>query len=122
MPREGEIGKSADRIILTRFAPAGVIVDANLDIVQFRGRTGAYLESPHGAPSVNVLKMVRAGILVELRAAIQKAKKSESHVRAEAVRMENGDDARLVDIDIVPLDGDTQDSHLLILFSPSSRI
>src|SRR5262249_52748425 len=27
MPRESEIGKSADRIILTRFAPAGVVVD-----------------------------------------------------------------------------------------------
>src|SRR5262249_20284402 len=95
--------------------------DSNLDIVQFRGRTGTYLESPQGAPSLNVLKMARGGLLVELRAAIQKAKKSEGHVRAEGVRMENGAAEQLVDIDVIQLNGDEQSSHLLILFSPSPR-
>src|SRR5262249_20133471 len=119
--RETEIGKSADRIVLNRFAPAGVVIDSNLDIVPFRGRTGTYLESPQGAPSLNVLKMARGGLLVELRAAIQKAKKSEGHVRAEGVRMENGAAEQLVDIDVIQLNGDEQSSHLLILFSPSPR-
>jgi two-component system CheB/CheR fusion protein len=119
--RELDFGKTADKIILSRFAPAGVLVDANLDIVQFRGRTGLYLESPQGAPSVNVLKMVRTGLLVELRAAIQKARKTGSHVRAEGVRMENGQPGRLVDIDVVPISGEDAGSHLLILFGPLSR-
>src|SRR5205085_10266745 len=34
----------ANRIILDRFAPPGVIVDTDLQILQFRGQTGPYLE------------------------------------------------------------------------------
>src|SRR5262249_14939509 len=40
--RELDVGRHVDRLILDRYAPAGVVVDANLDIVQFRGRTGDY--------------------------------------------------------------------------------
>src|SRR5512138_2375289 len=49
--------KEADRIVLTRYAPPGVVVNDSLEILQFRGRTSPYLEPPHGAPSANVLKM-----------------------------------------------------------------
>ncbi len=38
--------KEADRLLLSRYAPPGVLVNEYLDILQFRGRTGAYLEAP----------------------------------------------------------------------------
>ena len=38
----------ADRKILDKYGPPGVLVDENLDVLQFRGRTGAYLESDAG--------------------------------------------------------------------------
>ena len=42
-PRE-ELPREADRILLARYAPAGVIVDEKDDIVEFRGETEPYLE------------------------------------------------------------------------------
>ena len=41
----------ATRLILERFAPAGVVVDQNLRILQFRGQTGLFLEPAPGEAS-----------------------------------------------------------------------
>ncbi|MES1249208.1 MAG: CheR family methyltransferase, partial [Chitinophaga rupis] len=66
--------KSADNILLSRFTPPGVVVNEQLDIVQFRGSTGAWLEPSPGKPSMNILKMAKNGLAFELRSALHKAK------------------------------------------------
>src|SRR6185312_4991256 len=38
--------READRITISRYSPPGVLVDAELQILQFRGPTGVYLEPP----------------------------------------------------------------------------
>src|SRR5262249_16533546 len=43
--------KEADRILLTRYSPPAVLVDADLNVVQFRGKTSDFLEPPTGEPS-----------------------------------------------------------------------
>src|SRR5262249_47865447 len=47
------------RVIFDRYAPPGVVVDSDMQIVQFRGQTGAFLEPAPGEASLNVLKMAR---------------------------------------------------------------
>ena len=69
-PRE-ELPREADRILLARYAPAGVIVDEKDNIVEFRGQTDPYLEHSHGRASLNLFKMARKGLLLEIRQAIQ---------------------------------------------------
>jgi hypothetical protein len=55
--------------------PPSVLINADLQILQFRGPTGGYLEPPTGKASFEVLKMARQGLMLPLRAAINKAKK-----------------------------------------------
>src|SRR6185369_2044591 len=43
-----DVQREVDHVLLARYAPACVIIDENLEVVQFRGRTGAYLEAPPG--------------------------------------------------------------------------
>ena len=81
--------READRITVNRIAPPGVLIDAELQIVQFRGPTGAYLEPPAGKVSFDVLKMARQGLMLPLRAAINQAKKENKAVRRENVRVES---------------------------------
>ena len=59
------------------------MVDADLQIVQFRGQTGRYLEPAPGDPSLSLLKMAREGLLYGLRAALQAARKRNVAVRRE---------------------------------------
>ena len=60
-----ELPREADRILLARYAPAGVIVDERDNIVEFRGQTEPYLEHPHGRASLNLFRMARKGLLLD---------------------------------------------------------
>ncbi|HEY0373000.1 MAG TPA: CheR family methyltransferase, partial [Thermoanaerobaculia bacterium] len=61
--------REVDRVMLSRFSPPGVLINENMDVLQFRGRTSLFLEPPAGVTSFNVLKMAREGLLAELRTA-----------------------------------------------------
>lgn len=98
-----DIQKVADRIILERYAPAGVIVNSELEIIQFRGRTGAFLEPASGTPSLNLLKMARQGLLLGLSAAINQAKKENSPVRKEGLQASNNGRTKRVNIEVIPI-------------------
>ncbi|HEY6066945.1 MAG TPA: CheR family methyltransferase, partial [Thermoanaerobaculia bacterium] len=113
--------QEADRLILSRYAPAGVLVDDLLDVVQFRGRTSPYLEAAPGAPSLNVLKMAREGLLVDLRAAILKAKRSGQHVRRTGISVRQQGTTRSVDLEVVPIPADGEATHYLLLFSEAEK-
>ena len=43
--------READRVTVNQFAPPGVLINAELQILQFRGPTSAYLEPPTGKAS-----------------------------------------------------------------------
>ena len=68
------IEREADRLVLGRYAPAGVVVNADMEIVQFRGKTGPYLEATPGAASLNLFKMAREGLASALRQAVRRAR------------------------------------------------
>ncbi|MFN2385185.1 MAG: chemotaxis protein CheB [Thermoanaerobaculia bacterium] len=123
-----DLQKEADRVVLGRYAPAGVVVTDQFEVVQFRGRTGRYLEIPPGSASFNLLKMAREGLLAELRAAILKARRSGTRVRRERVRVVQDGAVRGVSLEVVPLKapGERTARHFVVLFEdgdgkPSGR-
>src|SRR2546421_364081 len=100
---EPEIFKEADRILLTKYTPASVIVNSELEIIQFRGRTGYFLEPAPGKASLNVLKMAREGMMTDLRNAIDRAKRSGEIVRKEAIAIRSDGKYLDVNLEVVPL-------------------
>lgn len=102
-PTELNVQREADRVTLNRYAPTGVPVDAALQVLQFRGETSAFLKPPTGQASFNVLKMAREGLMLPLRAAINKAKKENKTVRKENVRLHRNGRTRAVSIEVTPL-------------------
>ena len=69
--------READRITVNQFAPPGVLIDADLQVLQFRGSTGAFLEPPVGKASFNVLKMAREGLMLPLARRDQRSEKGK---------------------------------------------
>ncbi len=117
--RKDDFQKDADDILLSKYSPAGVIVDEQLDIVQFRGLTGDFLEPSPGAASLNLLRMARDGLSFELRSALQKAKKTNKPFSKEGIPINEG--KRLVTIEIIPLNN-TIDQHFLVLFKDADPV
>ncbi len=113
----------ANRQILDRYGPPGVIVDSNFQIIQFRGKTGAFLEPAPGeaAQSLNVLKMARDGLLHGLQTALYAARKSEAPVRKTGLRVQAGGLSRDVDVQVVPLTVTGESRHYLVLFEDVTR-
>jgi two-component system CheB/CheR fusion protein len=110
--------READRIVLARYAPPGVIINSDLEILHFRGHTGPYLEPLPGAASLNLLKMAREGLGLELRAAVHRAKKSATRVRKEGLSLPGRDKDRKVNLEVHPLrvSSGTRERYFLVLF------
>jgi two-component system, chemotaxis family, CheB/CheR fusion protein len=110
-----DLHKEADRVILSRYGPVGVIIDDELNILQFRGQTGTYLEPASGKASFNLLKMVREGLVLELRNAIYEAKKTHEVVRKTGLQLKNH--PQLVTVEVIPLKPPTMNhNNFLVLF------
>lgn len=107
--------KNADEVLLSQHVPPSVIVNAEMDIVQFRGSTGIWLEPSSGKPNLNVLKMCREGLAFELRNTLHKAKKSQQNIIKEDIPFQFMGLEKLVSIEVVPL-LNTAEPHFLILF------
>jgi len=112
--------READRAILARFAPVGVIINENLDVLQFRGRTGAFLEPPSGTASLNVLKMAREGLLGDLRAAIAAARKTNEPVRRTNVRVKNNGGSIVANIDVIPFPTPAKETLMIVVFEEAA--
>ena len=113
-----EAQRQADHILLARYAPPGVVVDERMEVVQFRGRSGAFLEAPPGAPQHNLLKLARGGLVNPLREAITDAKARGVTVRAQGVRITERGHARAIDLEVTPLTspGAEADRYFLVVF------
>ena len=114
---EVSLAKAADQIVLSQYAPVGVVVDANLDILQFRGQTEAYLAPSPGQASLGLLNMVKEELRLELRTAIHQAKQEGKAVRREGISLKEGTSRRLVQVDVVPVKPSAiHEDYFLILF------
>ena len=94
------LSEIADRIVLETLP--GVIINEEYEILQFRGRTGRFLEVPQGAPSFNLLKMTRRGLLAAMRMGIEKAKRTGKPWSRSNINLQIDGEAILIDLKVVP--------------------
>jgi len=117
---EESLARQADLRLLAQFAPASLVVDDALNIRQFRGRTGPYLEPASGPPSHELQRVVRPDVLVELLPAIRQARETGLAVRRDPLRV---DDDREVSIEVVPLLSGASATHgFLIVLDDGSHV
>ncbi len=114
--------KDAERTLLTRYAPPGVIISREMEILQFRGETSPYLTPAAGAASLNLLKMLREGLLVSVRAAILQASDQGRVVREEDLRVKDGDGVRKLAVEVIPIQaGEENGGGFLVLFEEAEE-
>jgi signal transduction histidine kinase/CheY-like chemotaxis protein/PAS domain-containing protein len=107
--------READRVAVSQFAPPSVLLNAELQVLQFRGATSTYLAPPAGKATFDVLKMARSGLMLPLRTAINKAKTENKTVRTDRVTIEYDHTRVVVNIEVIPLKN-LRDRCFLIVF------
>ncbi len=114
---DGALARHADELVLARYGPPGVVVNERLEVVQFRGRTGPYLEPPQGQPQHQLLKMARAGLAAPLRIALAQARESSAPVRKERIAVDGDDAGRTCDLVVLPVKGtEDREPAFVVLF------
>ncbi len=115
------VQRQADQIALNRYAPVGIVVNEQLNILYFRGDTSPYLKPASGEPSFSLVKMALPSLLIELRSAIDQARAQSITVRRERLQIENN--PRYVHIEVTPIRNPvSRDRSYLILFEEGSSI
>jgi two-component system CheB/CheR fusion protein len=115
--RLSEIVERADAA-LARHTPAAVVVDADAEILHYRGNTKLYLDPPSGPPTSNLLRTAREALQLDLRAALEAARKKNAGVRRGPIAMTDEGRERHVMVEVTPLserEGDVR--HFVVLFA-----
>ncbi|HWQ90863.1 MAG TPA: chemotaxis protein CheB [Clostridia bacterium] len=113
--------READRVALNRYVPPGVLLNAEWQVLQFRGDTSPYLKPPTGRASFGVLNMAREGLRLPLRAALQKAKRDGRVCRREQLPIDQNGQSRIISLEIVPLKNLREHCFLVFFEEPLAR-
>ncbi|MFN2374390.1 MAG: CheR family methyltransferase [Cyclonatronaceae bacterium] len=113
--RSPDFQKTADEYMLKNYTPAGVVVNEAMDIVQYRGKTGPYLEQSSGKPSHNLMALAVPGLAFELRNILHKVKQGAVEVKKENIPVKQNDKLHTISIEAIRL-ANTIEPHFLILF------
>jgi two-component system CheB/CheR fusion protein len=113
------VRQMVDSQVLERHAPPHVVINGDGEVLYYSMRTGKYLEQPPGAPSRQLLAMVRRGLRLDLRTAFNEAVEKKQIAIRKDVALET-EDGRIqpVTITVEPISDRREDDHLyLVLFS-----
>jgi two-component system CheB/CheR fusion protein len=121
LPSLPSLYQKADGLMLSQYSPPSVLINDDQRIVQFRGITSPFLAPSPGEASLDLLQMVREGLRLELRSAIQKARKTNERVRKEGLPLEPGHRSRRVTLDVIPFKATlSQERFFLVVFSEAA--
>src|SRR6184192_2848822 len=116
-----QLVRAADHIMLNAYAPAGVVIDHDLRVHQFRGRTEFYLQHHPGPATLNLLQIVRPSLAADLRNIVRRAIKANKPARTERSVIKHNRKAREINIQVVPFKIPGSDKPwLLVIFDETT--
>jgi len=109
--------QAADRLVLRTFVPPGVLVNKDMDVLQFRGRTSPFLEPPQGGVGMNIAVMAQESLSLEIHKAIEESLEKGSPIRKTGIGILDGPQVLRVNLSILPIHlPDATESCFLVLF------
>lgn len=100
---ELELQRAADRIVLARFGPPGLVIDDRMNVLQSRGQTSQFLEITPGAVSWNLLRILRESIANEVTTAVQRAIRENIPASEIVTLLDEQQREQHVQVDVLPI-------------------
>lgn len=116
-----DVQREVDRVVLSKYSPAGVVIDEQLRIVQFRGHTEIYLVPPPGVPTTDLLQMAREDLVPDLHAAISTAKTDDRTVRTEGVQFRSNLQLHEVCLEVIPIKSPASSERFFIVLFENAK-
>ncbi|AZO70350.1 MULTISPECIES: CheR family methyltransferase [unclassified Mesorhizobium] len=112
----GTLREVAERVLVERYSPAFVVVNADGEVMHSSGGTGKYLELAAGAPDHNVFSMARRGLRMDLRAALHKAVNTGQVAVQNKISVGTNGGRQTISLAVQPLppDGSSDPLYMLV--------
>jgi two-component system CheB/CheR fusion protein len=101
-PAAGDLQQHVDRMLLRDFSPAAVVINSAMEVLQFRGRTGRYLEHASGDASLNLIKMAHENLAMDLRSAVGRAITTDEPTQQKGIQLRENGQVIELEIKVVP--------------------
>ena len=92
-----------DRLLITEYVPAALLVNNELDVLIFRGNVTHYVSPESGLASLNLAKIIRKELRPEITSVIYRARKEKKTVKENAVQFEYAGEQKTINIQVIPL-------------------
>jgi two-component system, chemotaxis family, CheB/CheR fusion protein len=96
--RPASIPTLVQQLLVSRYAPSAVVVNARGEVVYIHGHTGAYLEPAPGQPTHHLIEMAREGLRHDLATALHQAARREEDVVCRGLPVRANGNVFLVDL------------------------
>ena len=116
-----EVPREADRMLLARFGPAAVVIDEALRVLEFRGDTEPFLDHGRGKATLSLERLVRKGLMMELRQAIAEARRLDTPVRRGRLQVHYRQQLQSVSIEVLPIKGRAAAERCLLVLFETER-
>ncbi len=116
------LDSAIDNVLVSQYLPPSVVINHQMEIVQFRGTTELFLTHPKGRATFNILKMARPEIAFELRNAIPKVVKSNQSIRKTGIELNINSVDKIVSLEIVPLAIEWHEPLILVIFTEHDQV
>lgn len=115
-----DLQRAADRIVLARYGPPGVVVNDKLEILQSRGHTSPFLEMAQGVSSLHLLRMLRESIAAQVHDAVRRAIEQDVAVHVPNLVLRDGDVFETASLEVLPIHTvNARAPAFLVLFPPT---
>jgi two-component system, chemotaxis family, CheB/CheR fusion protein len=118
---QAEFEREVDKIYLSKYKQAGVLVNEAMEVIQARGDTSLYVKLTTGKASLNILNVVREELKAELYEAIQKVKRNSRPERKEGIPIAFLDEFFDINFEVTPV-LIAKERYFLILFEQTRKI
>src|ERR1035437_6944302 len=113
-----DVRQEVDRILLSRYSLASVVVDEELEVLEIRGKASTFLALPVGKVSFNLLKLIpETSLFLEVEKLVHQVRQTGEPGRQERIPFDGDGHSGEVSVEVVPLRA-RQKNTLLILFEP----
>lgn len=112
-----DIEARAARLLREIYAPAGVLINEDMQILHFHGQTRFYLEPPQGEASLNLLRLARESLVYPLRNLVDRVIEKREAVDEPGVRVEYEGEVRVITLRVIPV-GEGANVFLVVFEEP----
>ncbi|MEO8595772.1 MAG: chemotaxis protein CheB [Candidatus Solibacter sp.] len=117
----GDLEARGARMLRDLYAPPGVIINADLQVLHFHGQTQFFLQTSPGEASLNLLRLARESLIFPLRKVVSAAIERNQAVHESGVRVEFGGAVRTIALHVLPLSAGPDICYLVLFENQLSQ-